>query len=966
MKVNALKSVTYSGGSSLYQIRFNDLVKSIDSNTNKENLPCIVCYDSNERLTTKTIKDTTHINYVFVDIDSSQFDLLNKFDELNKLCYNTIRCVKQSYSGCYHIIFKVDCNKYHFNHYAKIAYTLVVDSIKRLYNVNILELKNSKGNNVLDLHNLNPLQLLFVSPKPYNINYNSITLNSFLSLLSEDKQNLLFHKINTYFPQQKEIKTKSNTIVENVTKNNKDNIIGNVRMLHPVKMSNIDRHLTINGSNGNDLRLQLLNCIKLLTKDNRIKQCLMNKVFDEKTINKIKYSIDGNVNYLPKKKMFQLFNSLNGVQVFNSEKRILHKFNPIEIKAKGCDKSYNELKDGEYLNHKYDIIEKYILNNKFVELQSPTGSGKTEFIKRFCRNNKSIVAVPYNIILTNYLQCDYYGKYTPNVISEANPYFKENTTNIGVFDRILYCIENQTITNDYTIIIDESHTFIDDCCYRPNVDKLKDYLKGIVNSNDPNLPRIVFVSATLTDNPIDDCKKFKRKNVFKDKKVQDVHIYQTKTNNDFNLINVIDFFNPNKKVVIFSDRNASKIYDNINTLIKTYKEVKMGNYSLKPIEDIMLAHSTKGNDVFKEWCEKGSYTIDSSITIATRILNSAYNINNEDEFDVIIDYDLGCTPYYVHQALGRFRKAKKLNIHIFCNSNKSTLIGADDSEYKELIEDIDYNFKNAIAFKKQYVENNNGSDKLIESLNDYYDVYNYGYIESSSSLEMRYNRELTEKIIDFMKHSNNKELSEIKNEYIETIKDNSDEINEIFDSIDKMNEHFEIDFIIRFFELMLKHKDKIDYLKILDYLDIVKCIKYGTDTKILNLDTKSKNYSFAVKNKLSFIKNKMQDFQKVFLLDDYNVFQNGWEQRFEKMLESKKIEKSNINSKKTSKETILKYVGKGNKPNFKNVKATNHCGNWYYTFKSAKQCFESLNIPSRTFYYHKKNKSLINNMWEII
>lgn len=375
----------------------------------------------------------------------------------------------------------------------------------------------------------------------------------------------------------------------------------------------------------------------------------------------------------------------------------------------------------EWVWDKKDEIIGTLNNEKKVLLVSNTGTGKTDFIRKYSlQTPKTTVVTPFNSMLTQYSNANF------NVISSTTHNdFSYTCTNVTIWDQFVKNWQ-EILRNTDTLVLDESHTLFSDRSYRESAVRTI----NIINDNFDG--KLLCVTATPTKEAdlfgINTTLEYKR-----ERKPVTCNIVPT-ANVYGSIKKIIDEHHngySKKWMVLFDNRYARRAYDEYSYETGFEKYTLVHSRTLNPSkpDDFGLdkfVSPPKGYERAVD-CIK-SEQMNDNITLLTSIAYSGLNFNNEEDFDVVVTYEYGKTDAaYIIQSLGRLRKAKNLTLWLVVGvGSKANYVDVDTQLERDEILDNAMEADEEIAELFGNGKDWKGDDKyeptvdVLKELEDYY------------------------------------------------------------------------------------------------------------------------------------------------------------------------------------------------------------------------------------------------------
>lgn len=309
-----------------------------------------------------------------------------------------------------------------------------------------------------------------------------------------------------------------------------------------------------------------------------------------------------------------------------------------------------KLDDGEYISQVIDIDE-LLKTDKYIYIQSNTGTGKTEFVKELLkRYDDKLVLIQQTIALREGKK-EGIEEYTfgnwDKLLSKEKVHI---TIDKAVREMSMWKME------DYVVVVDESHLLEEYVDIRSTP-----LLKFIDLLSDAK--KVIFMSAT----PTSDLKLFPfRKLEFIKRQDQEVRIVQQ----------------PYTITGKGSEEAAKFEY-----LIQKVKELNGDGYGIvfsNRYQEEWKKYGLDGDDVtkFNSYNVEDEHVksillynrLDNHITLATKYLGCGVEIKGYDEVNIFFDLNEGWNINFIEQSIGRPRASggvKRVNVYMFYNMDKN-------------------------------------------------------------------------------------------------------------------------------------------------------------------------------------------------------------------------------------------------------------------------------------------------------
>lgn len=308
------------------------------------------------------------------------------------------------------------------------------------------------------------------------------------------------------------------------------------------------------------------------------------------------------------------------------------------------------LKPGQYLS---DVIDIDKLEGKYYYIQSNTGSGKTEFVKKYIKDEEGQIAF---VQMTKALR-DGKKQTIENFTFENWEYGLDKSLtklHMSIDGIVKQLRERSSKLNQYTIIVDESHLLEDYINIRESI--INEFLTLLKKAG-----KVVFMSAT----PKSDIKLFPFEKIcFTRVQDQDlvIHLHPLKLFGDGAKDRAKYEFvthwikQRNNKVIVFSNK----------------KQEAWKKYGLN-CEGVTYFNSNNYNDDGVQAILKENKLI-NHITLSTIYMGCGVEVKHEKEVDVVFFLNEGFDDSTIIQSIGRPRCSggvEKVNVHFFYTTDCS-------------------------------------------------------------------------------------------------------------------------------------------------------------------------------------------------------------------------------------------------------------------------------------------------------
>lgn len=423
------------------------------------------------------------------------------------------------------------------------------------------------------------------------------------------------------------------------------------------------------GFSGNDLRWKIGNCFNYLCGWDREKA---QKYLDTYFVGRGRRCVPtANKNY-----------DRNVMEWLEREFDIMVVEKALKLKVEQSNTNAIQLANDEWVWDKQEEIVDALNNNQKLLLVSNTGTGKTDFIRKYAiAHEKTTIVTPFNSMLTQYSGAEF------NVISSATRNdFSYTCTNVTIWDQLVKNWQ-EILRNTETLVLDESHTLFSDRSYRASAVKvlnvINDNFKGkllCVTATPTKEADLLGITTTLeyqrARKPVT-CNIVLTSNVYGSiKKIVGEH------HNGYN----------KRRLALFDNRYARRAYDEFSydTGFEKYTLVHSRTLNATKSDDFGLDRfisPPKGYERAVD-CIK-SEQMNDNITFFTSIAYSGLNFNDEEDYDVVVTYEFGKTDAaYIIQALGRLRKARNITLWLVAGAeSKANYVDIDTRlEWRETLD----------------------------------------------------------------------------------------------------------------------------------------------------------------------------------------------------------------------------------------------------------------------------------------
>lgn len=327
-----------------------------------------------------------------------------------------------------------------------------------------------------------------------------------------------------------------------------------------------------------------------------------------------------------------------------------------------------EIPENEYLSYYTEQIVTEFEAHKRILVQAPTGAGKTTLMISLAKKYNAVILVPFNDMLKLYEQGSH-----GDIVIVGSGYTAEYTK-----DKPVCMIWDRAIGFDLTdrvVISDETHQWFFDRDYRDSAVKTIKKAKEWKN--------LICISATPAG------------------EAEELGLYVMKFTKKRNaiptrLVNVrysggyirelIENREPGVNYVVFSDRNAMRLYQNFP-------------------EGCLLHSKKRESNDFKDVMNK--QMLNNNLTFCTAIAYNGLNFRNTGDYKVIIDIEIGSdTANKIIQAVGRLRNANILEVIVVLSGGGEKQSVAEKVVDNKILKDIDEKYEGArvVTYDRRYTE----------------------------------------------------------------------------------------------------------------------------------------------------------------------------------------------------------------------------------------------------------------------
>lgn len=301
----------------------------------------------------------------------------------------------------------------------------------------------------------------------------------------------------------------------------------------------------------------------------------------------------------------------------------------------------------KFLGEYQELIGNHLSNHLNSLLVAPCGTGKTYTVINYYKNKniKFILLVPNKSVVEQleqeYKICGTKEKTINTILELKKPFI------VACYESIKH-IKNISFLKEYILIIDETHSLIQDFHYRDNtvIFKLMDKFRSCK-----------FLTAT----PYNLIKNYDERIDF---------VTSKKINAEISLITPgIDSLTKNKKKL--TKIKYKKLLDDIQK-VKPFPTLLVFTSGIEDMEEITglnVVHS--GNRQGEAYESIINGILPQGLTVTTNLFNAGLSLYNEEEVNLIIDfksYDVNKSSFT--QLINRFRKSKKVNVMVIDRNTK--------------------------------------------------------------------------------------------------------------------------------------------------------------------------------------------------------------------------------------------------------------------------------------------------------
>ena len=327
-----------------------------------------------------------------------------------------------------------------------------------------------------------------------------------------------------------------------------------------------------------------------------------------------------------------------------------------------------EIPENEYLSYYAKQINEEFKKRGRILVQAPTGAGKTTLMIELAKEHNAVILVPYNSMLTLYEQGSH-----GDIVIVGKGYHNEYTTEKPVC--MIWDWAAGFDLTDRTVISDETHQWFLDRDYRDSavktIKKAKEWKKLICISATPAGEEEELGLYVM---------KFTKK-----RDAIPTRLVNVRYSGGY-IRELIENREPGVNYVVFSDRNAMRLYQNFP-------------------EGCLLHSEKRKSDDFKDVMNK--QMLNNSLTFCTAIAYNGLNFRNTGDYKVIVDIEIGSdTANKIIQAVGRLRNANILEVIVVLSGGGERQSVAEKVIDNKILKDIDEKYDGArvIGYDKRYTE----------------------------------------------------------------------------------------------------------------------------------------------------------------------------------------------------------------------------------------------------------------------
>lgn len=572
---------------------------------------------------------------VFVDIDNCQAISRQIFDSFDKICVAmpNLLAMNFSYSKNIHCYFYDEDIKNDSSIYSERAILYLSAFAAAVKNVLNIDLRDIEG--ALDDHSKSPTQRLFLNHSDFKWNVNCCKAS-----IKKDDLNRLKAEYHYLF----RVSESKRTLVE-------------TPLIKGDGKTKVDSTFNLLGyGTGYEARTLIASAVYIhFGKDIEKSREYLSRKFENAQEMNIQMTSMINNGYIERKYREDVEKYLFGFNV--NEDHVL--------------------KSGQYLS---DVIDIDKLDGRYYYIQSNTGSGKTEFVKKYLKDKQDEV---FFVQITKALR-DGKKQTIEDYTFENWEYGLDKTLtkfHMSIDGAVRQLRERASRLNQYTIIVDESHLLEDYINIRESI--INEFLTLLKKAG-----KVIFMSAT----PKSDIKLFPFEKIcftrIQDQDLE-IHLHPLKLTGSGSKARVeyeymIHWIKQrDNKVIVFSDKRQE--------CWKKYGLMK---------ESVTYFNSSSFNDDGVQAILKTNKLI-NPITLSTKYMGCGVEVKHEKEVDIVFFLNEGFDDSTIIQSIGRPRSSggvEKVNVHFFYTTDCKF-----KGRYKR--EDVDF-LKN--AFDNLVVCENNG------------------------------------------------------------------------------------------------------------------------------------------------------------------------------------------------------------------------------------------------------------------
>ena len=327
-----------------------------------------------------------------------------------------------------------------------------------------------------------------------------------------------------------------------------------------------------------------------------------------------------------------------------------------------------EIPENEYLSYYANQIDEEFNKRGRILVQAPTGAGKTTLMIELAKKHNAVILVPFNSMLKLY-ELGSHG----DIVIVGKDYHNEYTA-----EKPVCMIWDWAIGFDLTdrvVISDETHQWFSDRDYRDSavktIKKAKEWKKLICISATP--------AGEAEELGLYVMKFTKKRNAIP------TRLVNVRYSGGY-IRELIENREPGVNYVVFSDRNAMRLYQNFP-------------------EGCLLHSKKRKSDDFKDVMNK--QMLNNSLTFCTAIAYNGLNFRNTGDYKVIVDIEIGSdTANKIIQAVGRLRNANILEVIVVLSGGGERQSVAEKVVDNKILKDIDEKYEGArvVTYDRRYTE----------------------------------------------------------------------------------------------------------------------------------------------------------------------------------------------------------------------------------------------------------------------